>query len=59
MLPHENVVNWIMTFGASCSSEIASSVAGNNSFDGTLDASHALIEVARSEVLGTNSESFR
>lgn len=57
VLPQENVVYWMMKFGASGSSDIERFVAGNSSFDGIFRASHALIEVVRSEVLGMNSES--
>lgn len=58
MLPHTKVVNWMITFGASFSSEMARTVFGNSSEAGSSDASHAFREFLRLEILGRKSESL-
>lgn len=57
-LPHEKVVNWMMTFGASCSAEMDNFVLGNSCCEGDLSPSQALRDVDRSKVLGMKPESF-
>jgi hypothetical protein len=58
VLPHAKVVNWMITFGASFSSEIDRLVSGRSSDAGSLDASHTFSEVLRVEILGRKSDSF-
>jgi hypothetical protein len=48
----------MITLGASLSSEIASSIFGSSSFEGSVEGSQALRELLRASVLGRTSASL-
>jgi len=58
VLPQAKVVNWMMTFGASFSDEMARFVSGRRSDEGNWLPSHAFMEAFLFDVLGRKSERF-